>query len=266
MAQDLSLGIVGGTGWLGGAIARALLRNGFVAPERLWLSNRSGTAPAFEEWPGLHVTARNQDLAESCTALLLAVPPRDFPAIDVDAADRLVISVMAGVTIDRMAEVTGARRVVRAMSNPAADLGLAYSPWCASDAVTAEDRALVQALFEACGQADEVPNEDQIDYFTALTGPTPGFVAYYADCMIAAAVKQGIDAKIAERAVRQLFHASGVLLARAEESPAAQVQVLIDYAGTTAAGLRVLRDSTLADAIKAGLAAAYEKARGGMIE
>ncbi len=266
MAHDLSLGIVGGTGWLGGAIARALLRHGFVAPERLWLSNRSGAAPAFEAWPGVHVTARNRDLAEACSALLLAVPPRDFPSIGLDAAERLVISVMAGVTIDRMAEVTGARRIVRAMSNPAADLGLAYSPWCANEAVTPEDRTFVQALFDACGQADEVPNEDQIDYFTALTGPTPGFVACYAECMIQAAVKRGIDAKIAERAVRQLFHASGVLMAQAEETPAEQVQAMIDYAGTTAAGLRVLQDSPLAATIEAGLAAAYEKARGGMIE
>ncbi len=265
MAQDLSLGIVGGTGWLGGAIARALLRNGFVAPERLWLSSRSGAAPAFAAWPSLHVTTRNQDLAESCPALLLAVPPHDFPNIGIDAAERLVVSVMAGVTIDQMAKVTGASRIVRAMSNPAAELGLAYSPWCASEAATAEDRVLVQALFEACGQADEVPNEGQIDVFTALTGPVPGFVACYADCMIAAAVKRGIAPAIAERAVRQLFHASGVLLARAEESPAAHVQTLIDYAGTTAAGLQVMRDSPLSAAIEAGLAAAYDKARRGMI-
>ena len=223
---ELSLGIVGGSGWLGGAMARAILRRGFVAPERLWISNRSGAVGGFEDWPGVNFTTRNQALAERCEALLLVVPPLHFPAIGIDAEDHLVVSVMAGVSLARIGEVTGASRVVRAMSNPAAEIGLAYSPWCAGPAVSAADPSLLRGLFEACGTGDEVPSEAQIDYFTALTGPVPGFLAYFADCMVAAAVRQGIDPAVAERAVRQLFHASGVLLARAEPSPAEQVQAM----------------------------------------
>ena len=57
MATSLTIGIVGGSGQLGGAIARALLRTGTVAPDRLWISNRSGSAAGFDGWPGIHVTA-----------------------------------------------------------------------------------------------------------------------------------------------------------------------------------------------------------------
>ena len=106
--------------------------------------------------------------------------------------DKLVLSVMAGVTIEQMAKQTGARRVIRAMSSPAAELSLAYSPWCASPAVTSHDRDTARTLFEACGKTDEVANEDQIDYFTALTGPVPGFVAFFADSMIADAIARGV--------------------------------------------------------------------------
>ena len=42
-----TLGIVGGTGWLGGAIATRLLTRRFLTPQRLWLSNRSGAHGAF---------------------------------------------------------------------------------------------------------------------------------------------------------------------------------------------------------------------------
>jgi pyrroline-5-carboxylate reductase len=261
MASAETIGIVGGSGALGGAIARALLRQGCVAPERLWISNRSGASAGFEDWPGVRFTTRNQDLAEACAVVLLSVPPQSASAMEIDAPDRLVVSVMAGVTIARIAQLTGARRVVRAMSSPAADIALAYSPWCASAAVSAEDRDTVRALFAACGLTDEVPNEDQIDHFTALTGPVPGFVAYYADCMVAYAVKRGIDPAIAERALRQLFHASGRVLATSPASPGAEVQAMIDYAGTTAAGLEAMQDSPLAASIERGLEAAYRKAR-----
>ena len=255
-----SIGIVGGSGALGGAIARALLRDRFVTPERLWISNRSGRASGFEEWPGTRFTTRNQELVDACQIVLLSVPPHLASSVAIDADNRLIVSVMAGVSIEQIERQTGAQRVVRAMSSPAAEIGLAYSPWCASAAVSDEDRDWTRGLFEACGLTDEVPNEEQIDRFTALTGPVPGFVAYYADCMVEYAVKHGIDPAIAERAMRQLFHASGVVLAESEASPGEHVGEMIAYAGTTAAGLQAMKVSTLAESIEQGLDAAYRKA------
>ncbi|MFZ1340469.1 MAG: hypothetical protein WAS26_15625 [Paracoccaceae bacterium] len=78
------------------------------------------------------------------------------------------------------------------MSSPAAALGLAYSPWVASDAVTEADRLLLHALLDPCGASDEVADEGHLDIFTAMTGPVPGFVAYFAASMIDYATAQGI--------------------------------------------------------------------------
>lgn len=256
-----SIGIVGGSGALGGAIARALLRDRFVTPERFWISNRSGNASGFEDWPGTRFTTRNQELVDACQIVLLSVPPHLVSSLEIEAENRLVVSVMAGVSIEQIEQETGARRVVRAMSSPAAEIGLAYSPWCASGAASDEDRDRVRSLFGACGRTDEVPSEDQIDLFTALTGPVPGFVAYYADCMVEYAVKRGIDPTVADRAIRQLFHASGVIFAKSEASPGKHVREMIAYAGTTAAGLEAMKASPLAASIEQGLDAAYQKAR-----
>jgi pyrroline-5-carboxylate reductase len=261
MASSHSIGIIGGSGALGSAIARALLRDRYVKPERLWISNRSGKASRFEEWPGTQFTSRNQELVDACQIVLLSVPPHLASSVVIDAENRLVISVMAGVTIEQIEQQTHAQRIVRAMSSPAAEIGLAYSPWCASASVSDEDRDWTSGLFDACGLTDEVPNEEQIELFTALTGPVPGFVAYYADCMVEYAVKHGIDPAIADRAMRQLFHASGVVLAESEASPGEHVREMIAYAGTTAAGLEAMKVSTLAASIEQGLDAAFQKAR-----
>jgi pyrroline-5-carboxylate reductase len=193
--------------------------------------------------------------------VIVSVPPHLAAAVAINAEDRLVISVMAGVSIEQIERQTRARRVVRAMSNPAADIGLAYSPWHASAGVTDEDRQWTRRLFEACGLTDEVANEEQIDHFTAMTGPVPGFVAYYADCMVGYALKHGIDPAIADRSVRQLFRASGVLLAESKASPAENFRDMIAYAGTTAAGIEAIQSSPLAASIVQGLEAAYRKAK-----
>ena len=257
----MRIGIVGGSGQLGGAIARAWLRAGVVAPGDLWISNRSGAASCFDDCPGLNLTIDNAALAAACDTVLLSVPPHLAAGLGLDLSGKLVLSVMAGQNIADLEAQTGAARVIRAMSSPAADIGLAYSPWIGSGAVSEADKALVTRLFTACGETDEVASEDQIDHFTALTGPVPGFVAYFAECMSRYAVKHGIAPEIADKAMRQLFLASGTVMAQTKASPAQFVQEMIDYAGTTAAGLTAMEASPLASAVEEGLHAAYQKTK-----
>lgn len=261
LAEGVTLGIVGGSGMLGSAIARALLNRKVIAPERLWISNRSGRLAGFEDGPGIRVTANNQELAEACDVILLSVPPALVQEIGIAAPDKLVVSVMAGISIARLRELTGAARVVRAMSSPAAARSLAYSPWVASPGVTAEDRRWITALFESCGLTDEITGESQIEFFTAMTGPVPGFVAFFAKCLQDCAEAEGVAPPVAERAVRQLFLAAGTMMSEGAASPADHVREMIDYAGTTAAGLEAMAASGIAADIAKGLAASVEKTR-----
>jgi pyrroline-5-carboxylate reductase len=255
-----SIGIIGGSGMLGGAMSSALLSQPIFEDLQFWISNRSGKAPEFESRQNVHVTSDNQQLVDACDIVILCVPPAHFADLQIDVGKCLVISVMAGVTVRDLQQATGSSRIVRAMSSPAAALSLAYSPWFASADVSAADKEMVTKIFSALGTTDELTAEAHLNHFTAMTGPVPGFVAYFAQCMVDHAVKQGIAPEIADRAVRQLFLASGRMLAEDEATPAEQVQAMVDYAGTTAAGLTNMIDSDLSDAISAGLMAAARKA------
>ena len=256
-----TIGIIGGSGMLGSAISSALLGSGAFEQSKFWVSNRSGNASGVEHSSAIHVTKENQELVDACDVIILCVPPARFPDIDIRAPGRLVISVMAGVTIDEMKSKTSAGRIVRAMSSPAASLSMAYSPWIASDEVTSDVRDIVRNIFGACGTTDEIFDEQQLDHFTAMTGPVPGFVAYFAKCMVDHATSQGIAPDVADRAIRQLFLAGGTMLAADSASPADQVRWMIEYAGTTAAGLIAMERSTLSKTISDGLMAAADKSR-----
>lgn len=255
------IGIIGGNGMLGRAIAQGLLVHGGMAPEDLWISCRSGRADGLEAHAGLHVTTDNQELAETCDLVVLSVPPQAAGSIGIAAGDRLIVSVMAGVSLARLAELTGTSRVVRAMSSPAAAQGLAFSPWIAGEAVDMADRARVTAMFGACGSTAEVPSEDQVELFTALTGPVPGFVAFFAESMVEYAVERGVAPGVADRAIRQLFLGAGRMMAEEGPTPADHVREMIDYAGTTAAGLERLRKSRIAADLADGLDEAVAKTR-----
>lgn len=257
----LSIGIVGGSGMLGRAISTALLDRKAVLETGLWISNRTGSSAGFEHFPQVNFTTDNTQLSQACDVVILSVPPASVPELSLHVPGQLVISVMAGVTIEGLRALTGSDRIVRAMSSPAAAIGLAYSPWLATPEVEARDRASVTRIFEACGTTDEINDEAQLDYFTAMTGPVPGFVAFYADCMVDYATKAGISPAIADRAIRQLFFSAGAMMAHGKAAPSDHVQEMIDYAGTTAAGLIAMQKSPIADAIAEGLDAAVEKAR-----
>ena len=260
MGGESSVGIIGGNGALGGAIARALLARGVVAPGALWIAGRGRGAPP----PGLAQCRQTTDpaaLVAACPTVILSVPPAAFDGLGLDASGRLVISVMAGVPLPRLAEETGARAVIRAMSSPAAADGMAYSPWCPGPGATDEDKATARRVFDACGKQDEVADEALLDVFTALTGPVPGFVAWFAEALSRYADSRGVPPALADRAVRQLFDAAGRAMAASERPPAAHVDEMIDYAGTTAAGLAALRAGPVSDLLAEALDASVAKAR-----
>lgn len=260
MTDDTMPGRLGliGCGQLGGAMAGALLRAGVVLPSRLTICTRSGPAGALAEVAGIAWTGDPQAVAADCDTLLLALPPVAGRALRIAAGGHLVISVMAGVTRAQLGEISGSARLVRAMSNPAAQSAMAYSPFYAPG-LSDTDRAVTRAVFDACGVSDEVPEESQIDVFTAVTGPVPGFVAYVAQCMQDYAQSQGVAPDTARRAVAQLFRAAGTLMADSGRPPAAFVQEMVDYAGTTAAGLAAMQEAGLPAAVAQGLEAARQR-------
>jgi pyrroline-5-carboxylate reductase len=255
-----TVGVIGGSGMLGHAMSTAMVRRNAVAADQFWISNRSGIAAPLGR-KTVNVTTDNQALADACNVIILCVPPAAMNDIKIHAPDKLILSVMAGTTLATISAITGSRRVVRAMSSPAALQGLAYSPWVASDAITDNDRGWIKQLLGACGLADEIFNEAHIDHFTAMTGPVPGFVAYFAQCMTEYATDAGIAPDVADRAIRQLFLAGGTMLAQDGPTPAEHVAGMVDYAGTTAAGLVSMQASPIAQSIADGLDAAVAKAR-----
>ncbi|MGR3793874.1 pyrroline-5-carboxylate reductase family protein [Vannielia sp. SX4] len=243
-----------GTGMLGREIARGLMASGHP-PARLILANTTGTPPE-----GLPCrTTTPAEAAAEADALLLCVPPAAAPALGISTA-KPVLSTMAGITLARLTELTGSTRTIRAMSSPAAGDRLAFSPFTAAPGATGADKSLATAIFSALGTTAELPDEAQLDVFTAITGPVPGFVAFFAEAVQRYAEAEGIAPETALAATRQLFLAAGRMMATGA-TPAEHVQEMVDYAGTTAAGLEAMRASPLAGLIAEGLSAATARAR-----
>lgn len=260
MACKQNIGIIGGNGWLGSALAQAAVAASVVEPNKLMLSSRSGNKGAAASL-ACHWTRDNAELAAFSDVVILSVRPAQFKAMAVDLKDKLVISVMAGVSSAEIATRTQATRIVRTMPNAAAAIGRSFTPWFAKAAVTAQDRALVQAFFSASGEAAELSEEAHVDYCAGLTGAGAAFPALLAEALKSHAVARGLPPEFAVRAAKGVVCGASQLLASPDASAAAIVKEMIDYRGTTAAALEAMLARGFAEAVGAGLAAAEERGK-----
>ena len=251
------IGIVGGAGWLGTAIAKALVRSGTVSADRLICSFRRSkpVEPLDCRW-----TQENRELVDNSDIVILSVRPQDWSAVEIDATGKLVVSVMAGVTVDNIRERTGSTRVTRALPNAAAEIGFAYTPFFVASPKTG-DAETVGALFRSCGEVDLVSLEADIDYFTAMSGSGSAFPALLAEAMMNDAIARGITPAIARRAAQQVIIGAGRLQEPDGASPDDTVKSFVDYKGTTAAGILAMRRAGFANVVEAGLDAAFRKAK-----
>ncbi|MEG4643006.1 pyrroline-5-carboxylate reductase dimerization domain-containing protein [Paracoccus sp. APAP_BH8] len=254
---NLRLGVVGGGGWLGKAIVQCLLDSGTITPDRLYLSSRRPRAGLF---PGATWTHDNQLLVDNSDIVLVSVRPGDFAAVEVDTQGKLVISVMAGVSFARIQAQLHSDRIIRALPNAAAEVARSHTPWVATPACTDNDRIAARTIFEACGKADELTQERQVDYLAAISGTGPAFPALLADALRRHAIAHDIPAEVARRAVNTLLVGTGRLVEAQDRCPADVVDEFIAYQGMLTAALETMKADGFDDIVGKGIEAALRRA------
>ena len=117
-----TIGVIGGLGWMAQAMLQPALDSNTLRPEQLVLSSRRKDlkSPLSESIP---VLTDNQALADQVDLVVLAVKPEEYLGLQVNLTGKLVLSIMAGVSMQTIEEHTGATHIIRAMPNAAAELG-----------------------------------------------------------------------------------------------------------------------------------------------
>ena len=157
-------------------------------------------------------------------------------------AQTLLVSILAGKSVsDLSARAPGVRAIVRAMPNTPAAIGRGVTGAYASPAVSAAQRARVEALLSAVGALVWIAEEHLIDAVTAVSGSGPAYVFLLAECMAEAGRAAGLPEDVALQLARATVEGSGELMRRSPETAPAQLRENVTSpGGTTAAALGVL--------------------------
>jgi len=272
-----------GAGSMGGAILSGLLSPG-VRVDGVIVTNRTEAkaAPLRESTAGhegVVSLALESDPDATATALrgarlvLLGVKPAMVPELlggirSLLEPDAIVVSLAAGVTIGTM-EALVPNAVFRSMPNTPSVVRLGVTGVAAGTRASADDAALVRALFETVGTVIELP-EAQIDALSTISGSGPAYVFFLIERLTETALGLGFDEEQARLMVEQTFRGSSELLASERwasgTGPEELRRRVTSPKGTTERAIGVLEGADLTSlfdrATAEALARAAEMARG----
>ncbi len=226
---------------MGGAMLSGWIAQG-VDPSKIVVIEPSPSDEILRfEAQGVRLNPKN--LGEAAV-LIIAVKPQMFP----DAAPQLkalvspptlVISIMAGLPIAKIAAACGGK-VVRAMPNTPAAIGRGMTVAIAAKDVTSAQRDIADTLLRATGLVEWIDDEALMDAVTAVSGSGPAYVFLLAEELARAGVAAGLAPELATKLARETIAGSGELLHRSELASDVLRQNVTSPGGTTAAALAVL--------------------------
>ena len=232
------------------------------------VSDPSGEAlTAFEQAVSGRSCTRcsNEEIFEQSDFVVLAVKPQHaavaLETIDgSSSSEPLVISIMAGVTISRIQELTRAKRVVRVMPNTPCLVGEGASGIAAGDNVDDKDLKHVSELLQSVGKVVEVA-EEHIDAVTGVSGSGPAYVFRFIESLIEGGVAEGLSSEVAKTLAVQTVLGAAKLVIETGEDPAVLRARVTSPGGTTLAALNSLEADGFDRAIVSAVSAAVVRSK-----
>lgn len=251
----------------GGNMAQAMLsgwlRQGVPAAQIHVVEPLAPTRQQLQQAHGVHCHASADALPGDTRLLVWAIKPQVFEEVASPLAGRfghaLHLSVAAGVRSDSMARWLQSERIVRAMPNTPALVGLGQTGLFARAAVHAPERDHIEQLMQAIGQTIWVAQETLLDAVTAVSGSGPAYVFYFIEAMVSAGVRMGLSAEQAHQLAVGTFVGAAELARSSNDSPAVLRDKVTSKGGTTYAAISRMQSDGLADLIAAALQAAHQR-------
>ncbi len=258
--------IVGG-GNMGKTYADSFTSNHTVAKENLYILDHQPKKVDFFKSLGFENSfSQPSSYIYDMNLIILAIKPQDAAVLHPTVLPylkpkQLILSIMAGVTIARIESALPQARVVRAMPNLPAQIGMGITGFTASEQVTREELFMVQNLLNTTGKSIYFEDENKLDAVTAISGSGPAYVYYFMDAMMNTARKMGFTTTEAELLVEQTFMGAVHLQNIHTLSCKDWIAKVASKGGTTEAAIKTFNHFGIETSIEKGLQQALQRAK-----
>lgn len=256
------------------------------------IAEETGIIPAAAGEAGaINARERNRNVAANSEILILAVKPQVLPEVCGDIRDvltpgHIVVSLAAGISLERISEMLSAKggaavnenkdndeacgkynsgkgiKLVRVMPNTPAAIGegmtaISFAD-CPEQPFCEEEKDSVREIFSACGDIAEV-TEKQLDVIGVTAGSSPAFTYMYIDALADAGVKFGLRRDEAQRIAAKAVMGAAAMVLDTGEHPEILKNKVCSPGGTTIEGVEALYEWGLKNAVMKACTACMNK-------
>lgn len=259
----MKIGFIG-AGEMGRAIIKGLIAADFTASKDIVIHSAHQTSyEPFAEAYHLSTGATNAEVVQESDVVVLAVIPNQaehvLTEVQAQLQDKPLISIIGGMSIERLEAAAGNRPILRALPNINVAGNVGMTALAANDALTGETLKHLVAIFEVLGDVSW-QSEDQFAIFSAIAGSGPAYVDFFIDALSRAGVKYGLTKKDATKIAAMTVNGSAEMVLKAtDETPMDFVDAVCSPGGSTVAGLLAMEEAGLTTAVVKGIDATVNK-------
>lgn len=259
-----------GCGVMAEAMIAGLLREKIVGPRHIAASHpREDRRNELKKRYGIKVFADNASAAKAFSGpesvIVLSVKPQRIGVVLRELsgkvkADQLVVSIVAGATIETITDALDNLLVVRAMPNTPSQIGKGMTAWTCSGSVGEDNKKTVKVLLSALGKELFVETENMIDMATSLSATGPTYTFMVMEAMTDAGVHLGFSREVAKELVQQTMLGSVLFAMESHKHPAELRNMVTSPGGTSAEAIYQMEKGALRTVLSKAIYGAYKRA------
>ena len=239
--KKYKLGILG-IGNMGGSILNGIINASIYNKEEILIYDIDKAK--LDKFHFINVAEDEKDLIDNVEMLLLAIKPQminNLSSIPFKNNELLVISIVAGKTVEDLKDIFGDVKIIRVMPNTPCLINEGATALSRSSNVTDYEFNEVKKIFSSIGVALEIP-DNLMNEIIPVNGSMPAFLYYFAKCFIDKAVEDGIDYETAKTLCVQGIIGSAKMISNTNKSIDELIKDVCSPKGATLEGLKALEE------------------------
>lgn len=206
-----------------------------------------------------------KETVEKADYIFLCVKPQVAPMVlpeiaECDLNGKVVISIMAGITLDTLAKALGeGTAIIRTMPNTPLMLGKGVTALCRNDKVNDRKFSDICRLFSEMGEV-MVVTEDKITAVTCATGSAPAYAYLFIKAIADEARAMGLDQKNLDQIIARMVIGSCHMVLESGKTPEELIRMVCSPNGTTERAMAVFEEEGFCDIVSKAMQACGKRA------
>ena len=261
----MNLGFIG-AGRMAEAIISGLTSRRAVAKKNILISDKdTARVKLVSRKYKLKAAEGNSHVGRSADVIILAVKPQVMAQVlgeicgDVRPG-QLVISIAAGITLKSIEKYLPRVAVIRVMPNNPCLIGEGISLITGGRFAQEKDLKMAEKIFSSVGDVSRI-DEKYMNAVTGLSGSGPAFVYEMLEALTNGGIEAGLSRETAKKLAERTMLGAVCTVIRTGRTPEELKAMVTSPGGTTLAGLRVMDENGVKQALRKAVVRAAQRAK-----